>query len=101
MKLQKISSSLNQIGQAISERLKLKSCNDWRYQAAEYGLRSAKGDPILSIELAEDKYRTLLGRKLNISELHELNKQVRKLLEEMKDRSLLIKIERRRNANSK
>jgi hypothetical protein len=64
----------------------LKYCNDWRYQAVEYGVRSAKGDPILSIKLAEDKYRILLGRKLNISEEHGLNKQVMKLLEEMKDR---------------
>lgn len=59
---------------------------------------TAKGDPILSIKFAEDKYRTLLGRKLSITELHELNKQVVKLLEEMKSSIQLTKNELKRGS---
>lgn len=62
----------------------MKKIKDWRYQVGLFGVNSSDGHPVESVEIAKNKYQSLVGRDLSISELRALEDIIRKLIAQKK-----------------
>ncbi len=72
--------------------------NDWREQAAYFGVREAKGERVLAAKMAERKYMSLTGRELSLGEIQDLTTLVEALIEKAKTEYFQQKAQEYRNA---